>query len=153
MPVILDEDHYYQFMEFKKYHQLILLEVNYNFQILETINLWRLCIRLSKLISTTPFSLLISSKSRSSGSGSGSGFEKLFVNLVLDGTTDWAILDKSALQVYTGNSLSITMHKLPKFISKKLSRSLKKDKRARLTLTNWRRDYFHGKIGIYFIKW
>ena len=44
--------------------------------------------------------------------------EKLFVNLVLDGTTDWAILDKSALQVYTGNSLSITMHKLPKFISK-----------------------------------
>ena len=81
---ILDEDHYYQFMEFKKYHQLILLEVNY-FQILETINLWRLCIRLSKLISTTPFSLLISSKSRSSGSGSGSGFEKLFVNLVLMG--------------------------------------------------------------------
>ena len=56
-----------------------------------------------KLISTTPFSLLISSKSSSgSGSGSGSGFEKLFVNLVLDGTTDWAILDKSALQVYTG---------------------------------------------------
>lgn len=119
-----------------------------------------------KLISTTPFSLLISSKSRSSGSGggsgsgSGSGFEKLFVNLVLDGTTDWAILDKSALQVYTGNSLSITMHKLPKFISKKLSRSLKKDKKSKTNtnkletgLFSWKKLGYtllsgRGKVGL-----
>lgn len=111
-----------------------------------------------KLISTTPFSLLISSKSRTIMNGGNSSTEKLFVNLILDGTTDWAILDKSALQVYTGNSLSITMHKLPKFISKKLSRSLKNNnnssnKKLETGLFSWKKMGYtllsgRGKIGL-----
>lgn len=46
------------------------------------------------------------------------------MNLILDGLNDWAILNKDAIQVYTGNSLSISVHSIPRYISKKLAKQL-----------------------------
>ncbi|ODV77018.1 uncharacterized protein CANTADRAFT_43262, partial [Suhomyces tanzawaensis NRRL Y-17324] len=76
-----------------------------------------------KLISTSPFSILVSSSSRTFSLLKSSD-NKSFVNLILDGSNDWAILNKSALQVYTGNSLIISLHTLPKVISRKLLKTL-----------------------------
>ncbi|CAK9437891.1 uncharacterized protein LODBEIA_P22690 [Lodderomyces beijingensis] len=73
-----------------------------------------------KLVSTVPISTLVSSKNNSK-----SNSEKSFVSLVLDGSTDWAILNKDAIQAYTGNSLSVSMHKFPKRVSRSLARDLK----------------------------
>ncbi|KAK6201157.1 altered inheritance of mitochondria protein 24, mitochondrial [Scheffersomyces amazonensis] len=77
-----------------------------------------------KLISTTPFSLLVSSISRNFTLFKKSE-NKTFASLLLDGSNDWAILSKDALQVYTGNSLNIGMYVLPSIISKRLSKILK----------------------------
>lgn len=83
-----------------------------------------------KLISTIPISLLISSKNKSNSSrysgsnGSGGADDLSFVNLILDGLNDWAVLNKDAIQVYTGNSLSVSVHSLPRHISKKFAKQL-----------------------------
>ncbi|KAI5950073.1 AIM24 [Candida theae] len=76
-----------------------------------------------KLISTIPISLLISSKNKSN---SNQPSDPSFVSLILDGSNDWAILNKNAVQVYTGNSLSVSIHSLPRYISKKLAKQLNK---------------------------
>lgn len=70
-----------------------------------------------KLHSTTPFSALISSSTRTLFKKSRNN---TFAKLVLDGKNDWAILNKQALQLYTGNSLNINMFKLPAKVSSKL---------------------------------
>lgn len=74
-----------------------------------------------KLISTIPISLLISSHNKSSAKAT---TDSSFVNLILDGLNDWAILNKDAIQVYTGNSLSVSVHSIPRYISKKLAKQL-----------------------------
>lgn len=76
-----------------------------------------------KLISTIPISLLISSKNKSSGHKAITTSSS-FVNVILDGLNDWAILNKNAIQVYTGNSLLVSLHSLPRYISKKLAKQM-----------------------------
>ncbi|CAI5758351.1 unnamed protein product [Candida verbasci] len=65
------------------------------------------------LISTSPFSILV-----------GCNKSQSIMNLTLDGKVDWAILPKKSLQIFTGNSLILNFYKLPKYISKNLSRRL-----------------------------
>lgn len=65
----------------------------------------------SKLISTTPFSVLISSDAKL----------KSFATVTLDGSTDWAVLKPKAVGAYIGNTLSVSLHRLPGTISKKLA--------------------------------
>ncbi|RCK67553.1 Altered inheritance of mitochondria protein 24, mitochondrial [Candida viswanathii] len=87
-----------------------------------------------KLISTTPFSVLVSSLSRASV---GKATPKLFVNLVLDGGADWAVLNKDAIQVYAGNSLSLGLFRLPRYVSKRLARKLRIPGRSLTGLFSW----------------
>ncbi|KAI5953259.1 AIM24 [Candida jiufengensis] len=70
-----------------------------------------------KLISTIPFSVLVSFSTKTTQ-------QNTFVNLIIDGKTDWAVLQNNSIQVYTGNSLLITLHSIPKYISKQLSKKL-----------------------------
>ncbi|KAK6455726.1 altered inheritance of mitochondria protein 24, mitochondrial [Scheffersomyces xylosifermentans] len=89
-----------------------------------------------RLISTTPYSMLISSTTRNF-----SVFKKSenrsFVNVLLDGSSDWAILNKDALQVYSGNSLVISLYKLPSTISRKLSKQLGISSKSSTGLFKW----------------
>ncbi|KAI5966074.1 AIM24 [Candida margitis] len=73
------------------------------------------------IISTIPISLLISSKNKSNNRATS---DSSFVSLILDGSNDWAVLNNDAIQVYTGNSLSISLHNLPRYISKKFAKQL-----------------------------
>ncbi|KAK6461678.1 altered inheritance of mitochondria protein 24, mitochondrial [Scheffersomyces coipomensis] len=105
-----------------------------------------------KLISTTPFSLLISSISRNFSLFKKSE-NKTFVNLALDGSTDWAILNKDALQVFTGNSLNIGLYHLPSTISKRLSKQLNISQKTSTGLSTWSRLGYtlltgRGQVGL-----
>lgn len=74
-----------------------------------------------KLISVSPFSILVSSSKRS---WFYKNSPKTFAKLVLDGKSDWAILNKNALHMYAGNSLIVGMYRLPSKISKKLAKRI-----------------------------
>lgn len=69
-----------------------------------------------RLISTAPFSALVTANSRKSD------LNRSFTTLVVDGATDWAILEPRALQVYTGNALHVDMRVLPRSTSRKLAK-------------------------------
>ncbi|EGW31354.1 uncharacterized protein SPAPADRAFT_141105 [Spathaspora passalidarum NRRL Y-27907] len=105
-----------------------------------------------KLISTTPFSILASSSSRNFSLFS-SANNKSFISLNLDGTNDWAVLNKNALQVYTGNSLHIAMYQLPRTISRALAQSLKISSRTPTGLFSWKQTGYtlltgRGQVGL-----
>lgn len=107
--------------------------------------------RYQKIISTMPFSMLISSSSKSFPWGSNK--QKSFATLVLDGTNDWAILNKNSLQTYTGGTLNISMFKYPKLISKKLSEYLKVPTNTETGLPKWNNFGYslltgRGQIGL-----
>lgn len=87
-----------------------------------------------RCISTVPFSMLISPKRGSFFENSG---QKTFTTLTLDGRYDWALLNKSALQVYTGNSLNISKLKKPKHVSKMLSKILQLPRNSQTGLSSW----------------
>ncbi|RLV90062.1 Altered inheritance of mitochondria protein 24 mitochondrial [Spathaspora sp. JA1] len=104
-----------------------------------------------KLISTTPFSILVSSSSRNYLFPSSSN--KSFISLNLDGTNDWAVLNKNAIQVYTGNSLHIGLHTLPRTISKNLAQALKTSSRTPTGLFSWKQMGYtlltgRGQVGL-----
>ncbi|EMG46239.1 AIM24 Altered inheritance of mitochondria protein 24 [Candida maltosa Xu316] len=110
-----------------------------------------------KLISTTPFSVLVSSLSRNDHAKKGGN--KSFANLILDGTTDWAVLERNAIQVYCGNSLVLGMYRIPNFISKKLSKKITASggggggKRDKTGLFSWFKSGYclisgRGKVGL-----
>ncbi|KAI5959618.1 AIM24 [Candida pseudojiufengensis] len=86
-----------------------------------------------KIISTIPFSILVSTNTKITTLN-----EKTFINLIIDGKTDWAILNPNSIHVYTGNSLIITLHSIPKFISKQLSKQLKLKKRIETGLKSFK---------------
>ncbi|KAG7193735.1 Altered inheritance of mitochondria protein 24, mitochondrial [Scheffersomyces spartinae] len=65
----------------------------------------------SKLISTVPFSVLVSSGSKL----------KSYATVTLDGSTDWAVLKPKAIGAYIGNTLSVSLYRYPRTISKKLA--------------------------------
>ncbi|KAI3403958.2 AIM24 [Candida oxycetoniae] len=100
-----------------------------------------------KLISTVPFSMLVGNKNSSKYMN-----EKSFVSLVLDGSTDWAILNKDAIQAYTGNALSVTMHRFPKYISTRIARFLEIDRIETGLRSFLHRGYFllsgRGNVGV-----
>lgn len=105
-----------------------------------------------KLISTTQFSILVSSTSRNLSLFKKSD-NKSFVNVVVDGTNDWAILNKHALQVYSGNSLTVGMYKLPQKISKKLAKQLKVPTSTSTGLFKWTNSGYtlltgRGQVGL-----
>lgn len=88
-----------------------------------------------RLVSTVPFSILVLSASRNfSVFGSPN---KAFVNLSLDGSADWAILDKDAVHAYTGNSLAVSMYRTPATISRKLAKTLAVSSRTQTGLSRW----------------
>lgn len=89
-----------------------------------------------KLISTTPFSILVSSVSRNFSPFSTTN-NKSFVSLNLDGANDWAILDNQALHVYTGNSLIVALYRLPYTISRSLSKKLSLPLKTSTGLSKW----------------
>ncbi|ODV63856.1 Aim24p ASCRUDRAFT_23859, partial [Ascoidea rubescens DSM 1968] len=71
-----------------------------------------------KLISTDPFTALISSNINSKLKKK---YQTSFRIIQLNGTKDWAIFPKNSLQLYYGSSLVIKNLLLPRKISKKLS--------------------------------
>lgn len=88
-----------------------------------------------RIVGTIPFSLLVSSKSRSliwNQKG-----QKSFVTLALDGTDDWAILNRSALQVYTGGTLNVSLHRTPKYVNKSVAASLQLPTKSLTGLHSW----------------
>lgn len=64
-----------------------------------------------RIIGTVPLQLLVSAYDSVS---SKSASVKSFVNLSLNGSYDWILFKPSSLQVYTGNSLNISVKSLPK---------------------------------------
>lgn len=105
-----------------------------------------------RIISTSPFSLLVSSKHR--------GFRfrtddenKSFATLLLDGSSDWALLGRDSLQVFTGNALNINMYRIPKKVSKKLANSLQVPSDTLTGLRRWNKSGYtlvsgRGQVGI-----
>ncbi|CAH2352350.1 altered inheritance of mitochondria protein 24, mitochondrial [[Candida] railenensis] len=104
-----------------------------------------------KFISTKPYSLLVSSIASSYWFQKPSN--KSFATIDLDGTSDWAVLPKDALQVYSGPSLGIQSHTLPRYISRKLSKSSNSSRQTPTGLFRWFDSGFtlltgRGKVGL-----
>lgn len=88
--------------------------------------------RYTKLISTESFSTLISASLK--GIFSTKSRNCAFATVSLDGTQDWAVLKRNALQVFSGSSLRITRVKMPLSISRKLFKQLNLQKRVQVGL-------------------
>ncbi|SGZ58347.1 CIC11C00000005585 [Sungouiella intermedia] len=110
--------------------------------------------RYQKLISTEPFSLLVTSNPPTL-------FPSLFLNVTpksfasvkLDGINDWAILKHDALHIYSGPSLNIGMFRLPSKISRQLMKRLTLSRKEPTGLFHWARSGFtfvngRGSIGL-----
>lgn len=93
-----------------------------------------------KLVATSPFSVLVSSTARRILPLTSSN--KSFVSLNLDGTTDWAILDNEALHVYTGNSLNVSLHRLPYTVTRQLAKAKKLSFKTSTGLNKWNKFGF-----------
>lgn len=72
-----------------------------------------------KILSTSPFSLLISTSSKRL---IGQQPQKAFTVLSLDGTLDWAILDSHAIHSYFGSSLIRKLYLVPRYVSKRFAK-------------------------------
>lgn len=78
---------------------------------------------------------------------------KSFAIVTLDGTHDWAVLKRDALQVYAGPSLNIQMQRLPLRISRFLSKHLNVSRTERTGLFSWTRAGYtfvsgRGSLGL-----
>ncbi|PVH16504.1 uncharacterized protein CXQ87_004797 [Candidozyma duobushaemuli] len=79
---------------------------------------------ISAITSTEPTSLIVSAQTCSMFQRYvGKSSQRSFASLELNGVTDWAILQKDALQVYGGPSLVVGKHKTPKNISRAFART------------------------------
>lgn len=104
-----------------------------------------------KFISTKPYSLLVSSIASSYWFQK--PLNKSFATVDLDGTSDWAVLPKDALQVYSGPSLGILSHTLPRYISRKLAKLSNSSRQTSTGLFRWFDSGFtlltgRGKVGL-----
>lgn len=104
-----------------------------------------------RLISTKSYSLLVSSIASSYWFQR--ALNKTFATLELDGTNDWAIFPRDALQIYSGSSLLISLHTLPSKISRKLSQITSTPRQTSTGLFRWMQSGFtllsgRGKAGI-----
>ncbi|CUM65329.1 uncharacterized protein PRCAT00002964001 [Priceomyces carsonii] len=105
-----------------------------------------------RLTATSPFSILVSAIARNF-SIFGNPEDKTFASIHLNGFRDWAIINKDALQAYTGNSLNITLHTFPKTISSKLAKTFKIPGRTLTGLFKWNNAGYtllsgRGDVGI-----
>ncbi|GEQ70622.1 hypothetical protein JCM33374_g4300 [Metschnikowia sp. JCM 33374] len=105
--------------------------------------------RYQEIVGTEPFNLLVSSNSPTwfprffSRTTS-----KSFTNISLDGSSDWAILKRDALQVYAGPSLEVSVRSLPSKISRRFSKQLKLTSREPTGLFRWFQSgytFVHGR--------
>lgn len=89
-----------------------------------------------EITSTEPTSLIVSAQTCSMFQRYvGKSSQRSFASLELNGVTDWAILQKDALQVYGGPSLVVGKHKTPKNISRAFARTLGLSGRPRTGLS------------------
>lgn len=73
-----------------------------------------------RVVSTSPFSLLISSTSKKLF---GRLAQKTFAVMNLEGTQDWAIINNNAIHAYFGTSLIRRLHLIPRKISKRFAKA------------------------------
>ncbi|CAK7893577.1 hypothetical protein CAAN3_01S15236 [[Candida] anglica] len=104
-----------------------------------------------KFVSTNPYSILVSSSTSSFWSRA--FIRKSFSVIHLDGSNDWAVLPKDALQVYAGPSLGVSFHNVPKTISKKLASANKIPPNTPTGLFSWKDAGFtlltgRGTVGV-----
>lgn len=89
-----------------------------------------------EITTTEPTSLIVSAqKSSMFQRYFGKSSQRSFTSLKLNGVTDWAILQKDAVQVYGGHSLVVGKHKTPKNISRAFARTLGLSRRPRTGLS------------------
>lgn len=91
----------------------------------------------SKIISTSKISMLLTSNKKNWMNLSKVTNNKSLSVLILDGSTDWALLRKSFLQFYIGNSIKISNHLLPNTISKKLAKQQNISNSSKTGLPKW----------------
>lgn len=77
-----------------------------------------------KLISTSKFSALVSSSQRGWFNISKVTDNKTLSVINIDGTNDWALLNKKLLQLFLGDSLRVTNYLLPRTVSRKFLKSI-----------------------------
>lgn len=108
--------------------------------------------RYEELTSTEPFLLLIGSSSTEGLFRIGGASQSLAL-LELDGRTDYAILQKKALQVFTGPSLHVRTYLMPRFVSRQLGLRFGVPRSTRNGLSSWSNLGYtfvggRGKIGV-----
>lgn len=107
-----------------------------------------------RLIGVEPFTVLVSSETPPYFSKLFSRrLSRSFALLSLDGAKDWAILKRNGLQAYSGPSLKIDIHILPKRVSRQLSKHLSIPSRLPTGLQSWLTRGFtfiqgRGSVGI-----
>lgn len=93
-----------------------------------------------KLIATGPISMLVTSNSPGLLAGWFlKSTTRSFASVSLDGKNDWAILKKDALHIFAGHSLNISMHPVPRRISRKLAKTLNFSTKEYTGLHKWSR--------------
>lgn len=104
-----------------------------------------------KLVATKPFLMLVLSVALSYWVRRDAN--RSFATLDLDGQTDWAVLPRDALQVYSGPSLSIKVHTLPRYILRRLAQRFQLPRTTPTGLFRWTLPGFtllagRGKAGL-----
>lgn len=96
--------------------------------------------RYQRLVSTDPFSLLVTANSPTWVPSLFSNITpKSIAPVTLDGLNDWAILKRDALHVYAGPSLNIGLYPVPLRILRRFARALGSGSRLATGLAHWAR--------------
>lgn len=92
---------------------------------LRRLTLGNIVLRYQRLVATEPFAVLASASAPSLWPQLvRRATPRSFASLTLDGTADWAVLKRDALQVYAGPALTLSVHAAPQRISRRLAQSL-----------------------------
>lgn len=76
--------------------------------------------RFFKLVSTEPYSVLLKASNKNLlGLRS---IDRSFATIKLDGTQDWSVLQRQALQAFCGSSLAVSRLPLPRLVSNRLTK-------------------------------
>lgn len=89
-----------------------------------------------RLTSTTPFSVLVSSRVFRAWPLR-DAHARALATINLNGASDWALVNRHCLQAFSGNSLAILMHKYPRRVSPALARTLDVPKSTKTGLGHW----------------
>lgn len=92
---------------------------------LRRLTLGNIVLRYQRLVATEPFAVLASASAPSLWPRLvRRATPRSFASLTLDGTADWAVLKRDALQVYAGPALTLSVHAAPQRISRRLAQTL-----------------------------